>query len=166
MELLTALFGAKDHVSLFQECARAVLIFFYGLVLLRLSGRRTFGHWSALDIVVSIIVGSALGRALTGNAPLAGTMAAAAVMVGLHVVLASAVARYRKFASLIEGPSVVLVENGLIDHEARKGAMISESDLDEALRQQGIDGEAEVRKVKLMTLEPSGKISVVKRDAG
>ena len=50
MELLTALFGAKDHVSLFQECARAVLIFFYGLVLLRLSGRRTFGHWSALGL--------------------------------------------------------------------------------------------------------------------
>jgi uncharacterized membrane protein YcaP (DUF421 family) len=42
--------------------------------------------------------------------------------------------------------------------------MISEADLREALRQKGIDGEAHAGNVKVMTLEPSGKISVVKRD--
>jgi hypothetical protein len=36
-----------------------------------------FGHWSALDIVISTMVGSALARAMTGNAPLIGTMVAA-----------------------------------------------------------------------------------------
>ena len=34
---LSAIFGTLGHVSLPQECARALLIFFYGLVLLRLS---------------------------------------------------------------------------------------------------------------------------------
>jgi uncharacterized membrane protein YcaP (DUF421 family) len=162
MDVLTAIFGIKDHVSLPQECARAVLIFSYGLVLLRVSGRRTFGHWSALDIVISIIVGSALGRAMTGSAPLPGTMAAAAVMVGLHVLIASVVARSRRLARIVEGEPVTLIEQGRIDHEARKNAMISECDLSEALRQEGIDGEAEADGVKRMTLEPSGKISVVK----
>ena len=33
-----------------------------------------------------------------------------------------------------------------------------------ALRQEGIDGEAHVGNVKTMTLEPSGKLSVVKMD--
>jgi uncharacterized membrane protein YcaP (DUF421 family) len=162
MDTLTALFGVQDHVSLPQECARAILIFFYGLILLRLSGRRTFGHWSALDIVISIIVGSALGRAMTGSAPLAGTIAAAAVMVGLHVLIASAVARSRSLARIVEGRPVVLIERGRIDHQARKNAMISESDLSEALRQEGIDDEDGLGEVKRMNLEPSGKISVVK----
>ena len=31
--------GTENHLSFPQECARAVLIFFYGLLLLRLSGR-------------------------------------------------------------------------------------------------------------------------------
>src|SRR6185437_1700945 len=122
MDVVTALFGVKDHVSLSQGCARAVLIFFYGLLLLRISGRRTFGRWSALDIGVSIIVGSALGRALTGNAPLPGTMVAAAVMVGLHVLIANIVARFPRLARIIEGQSIILAEQGRIDHRARKNS--------------------------------------------
>lgn len=46
----------------------------------------------------------------------------------------------------------------------RARAIISEADLREALRQHGIDGEAHADNVKAMTLEPSGKLSVVKID--
>ncbi len=68
-----AIFGRDDAVDTAQLVARACLIFVYGLVLVRLAGRRVFGRWSALDIIVSIVVGSNLSRALTGNAPLLGT---------------------------------------------------------------------------------------------
>jgi uncharacterized membrane protein YcaP (DUF421 family) len=158
------LFGIQNHLSTAQEAARAALIFFYGLLLLRLSGPRLFGHWSALDIVISIMVGSALARAMTGSAPLIGTMVAAAVMAVLHVALAHAVARNRTFAHIFEGEPVTLVDHGHIDHAARKRSKISEADLREALRQQGIDGESKVANVKTMALEPSGKLSVVKID--
>lgn len=168
MDLLTDygvwLFGVMSHLSLRQECARAVLIFFYGLLLLRLTGRRTFGHWSALDVVMSIIVGSALARALTGSAPLPGTMAAAAVLALLHWLLARGVARSRRLAHWIEGEPVVLMDHGRIDPAACLRHMISESDLAEALRQQGIADVGHAENVKLMTLEPSGRISVIKND--
>jgi uncharacterized membrane protein YcaP (DUF421 family) len=163
-QFFTGIFGIKDHLAIGQEMARAVLIFFYGLLLLRLSGRRLFGHWSALDIVLSIMVGSALARAMTGNAPLAGTMAAAAVMAALYVILAHGVARWRGFAHLVEGRAVTIMAHGRVDHAARKRHMISESDLHEALRERGVDGEAEAGAVKRMTLEPSGQLSVVKED--
>lgn len=161
---LIALFGVQNHLSAGQEAARAVLIFLYGLLLLRLSGPRMFGHWSALDIVMSIIVGSALARAMTGSAPLAGTMLAAAVMAGLHVLFAHGVARSQLLARWIEGQPVQLIDHGAIDEATRKANMISEADVREALRQHGIDGEAHAGNVKRMTLEPSGKISVIKRD--
>jgi uncharacterized membrane protein YcaP (DUF421 family) len=157
-----ALFGAQDHLGIAQEAARAALIFAYGLLLLRLAGPRMFGRWSALDITVTIMVGSALARAMTGDAPLIGTMAAAAVMAGLHVALAHCVARNQRLAHIVEGKAVTLVDHGRIDHAARKRNMISSADLREALRQQGIDGEAHIGNVKTMTLEPSGQLSVVK----
>ncbi|MGN6147960.1 MAG: DUF421 domain-containing protein, partial [Rhizomicrobium sp.] len=100
---MDALFGIKDHISLAQECARAVLIFAYGLVMLRLSGRRTFARWSALDLIISIVVGSALARAMTGSAPLAGTLAAVAVLIILHIAFSFAVARSEWFSDVIEG---------------------------------------------------------------
>ena len=133
-------------------------------MLLRLCGPRMFGHWSALDIVISIMVGSALARAMTGSAPLLGTMAAAAVMAFLHAALAHWVARNSRVARLVEGEALTLIDHGCIDHDARKRSKISEADLREALRQHGIDGEAKAGNVKLMALEPSGKLSIVKVD--
>ena len=123
-----------------------------------------FGHWSALDFVITIMIGSALARTMTGGAPLVGTMAAAAVMAVLHVSLGHCVARNRKLAHLIEGVETRLIDHGRIDHSARKRKMISEADLREALRQQGIDGEAHLDNVKSVVLEPSGKLSVIKVD--
>ena len=43
---MEALFGKMHDVNLWQECARAVLIFFYGLVLLRLSVGRLGGKYA------------------------------------------------------------------------------------------------------------------------
>ena len=159
---LIDIFGVQDHLSTAQESARAVLIFGYGLLLLRLCGPRMFGHWSAIDIIISIMVGSALARAMTGGAPLVGTMAAAAVMAFLHVALAHGVARNALMAYIFEGKAATLIDHGHIDHAARKRNKISEADLREALREHGVDGEAKADNVKRMTLEPSGRLSVVK----
>src|ERR1700744_1103886 len=134
-QVFTDIFGVQNHLSTLQEAARAILIFSYGLVLLRISGPRMFGHWSALDIVVTIMIGSALARAMTGSAPLMGTMVAAAVMAGLPGALAHVVARYNSLAHIFEGRSVMLIDHGIIDHAARKRCKISEADVRVALRQ-------------------------------
>lgn len=158
-----AIFGLKDHLSLSQECARAVLIFFYGWAMLRLSGYRTFAHWSALDIVVSIIVGSSLSRALTGSVPLPGTLAAVAVLVALHTVFAYLATFSKGVARIVEGKPVDLVKSGMLDEPQRLRHAISEIDLEEALREKQLEGLKDLPKVKSMRLEPSGKISVIKQ---
>jgi uncharacterized membrane protein YcaP (DUF421 family) len=163
-QFFVALFGVQNHLTVIQEAARAVLIFSYGLLILRVSGPGMFGHWSALDIVVTIMIGSALARAMTGSAPLLGTMVAAAVMAFLHVALAHCVARNQKLAHIFEGKPVALIDHGQIDHRTRKRNKISDADMREALRQEGVDGEAHVDNVKVMMLEPSGHLSVVKID--
>ncbi len=99
---------------------------------------------------------------MTGSAPLVGTMVAAAVMALLHVGLAHLVARSQPWARVFEGKAVTLIDHGRIDHAKRKSSKISLADLREALREHGIDGEEKAGNVKAMTLEPSGKLSVVK----
>ncbi|HET8612442.1 MAG TPA: YetF domain-containing protein [Sphingomonas sp.] len=159
MDLFTAIFGRMHHLTVGQECARAVLVLLYGLALVRLAGRRVFGKWSALDIIVSIMIGSALARAMTGNAPLFGTLAACAVLIALHWVLAQASARSTRLSYLLEGPPVDLGRDGEASRRLRTRHGVSDADLDEALRQSGFEKVEETRKI---TLEPSGKISVLK----
>jgi uncharacterized membrane protein YcaP (DUF421 family) len=154
------LFGIDAHLSVGQECARAVVIFAYGSLLVRVAGRRAFARWSALDIVVSIVVGSNLSRALTGSAPLVGTLAATTVLMVLHWVLAQGAARSPLLSRWLEGPAVVLAVRDRIDDRQRVWHAVSQADMDEAVRQHGLAGMDQVERV---TLEPSGTISVLGR---
>jgi uncharacterized membrane protein YcaP (DUF421 family) len=158
METLHAIFGQQHALSFGQECARAVLIFAFGLALVRLAGRRVFGKWAALDIVVSIIVGSSLSRALTGSAPLLGTLAASIIFVALHGLLANGAARWPKLARVFEGRSFDLARDGHMDDAMRKRRSVSLTDLNEALHRAGIE---DIHDAKLVNLEPSGRITVI-----
>lgn len=147
------------HLEWWQECARAVLIFAYGFILLRLTGRRIFGKWAALDIIVSIIIGSNLSRALTGQAPLGGTLLSTTLLIALHWLLAHAAARSPRASVILEGAMVELARDGAREQATLVREAISEADLNEALRAAGLTRLADTQ---LVALEPNGKISVVK----
>ena len=144
---MDAIFGSSSDLAWYQECARAALIFVYGLALVRVAGRRIFGKWSALDIVVSIIIGSNLSRALTGIAQLWGTLAATTLLVALHWVLARLVARSPGFSRVIEGKPIQLARHQP-SHSVRERYAVSQSDLNEALRESGVDDIAAARAVR------------------
>ena len=152
-------FGTTGQVLWWQECTRAVLVFVFGLVLVRVAGRRIFGRWSAIDIVVSIMIGSNLSRALTGNAELWGTLAATTLLVALHWVFAHLASRWAALSRLVEGVAVPLARLGQPLTSTFHRHSISAADLHEALRQAGVE---DLGATKLVTLEPSGKISVLK----
>jgi uncharacterized membrane protein YcaP (DUF421 family) len=160
----TWVFGVQHQVNLWQACARAGLIFFYGLVMLRLSGRRTFARMSALDLIVPIIAGSVLGQALTGNAPMVPALAGVGVLIFLHWGIAHIVARSEWLAHAIEGGPILLVRDGFLNEQARRACKIAKSDLAEALREKGLDGLDGLETIHKAVLEPSGKISVIQRE--
>lgn len=160
MAALDSVFGTMQHVAWWQECLRAPLVFAYGLIIVRFSGRRTFGRWSALDIVVSIVFGSSLSRVLTGNAPFGGTIAAVTLLIGLHWLLARATAKSVKVSRFVEGKPVELARAGNEHAEMLTNWSVSRLDLAEALRGAGVERVDQVHRV---VLEPSGKITVVKQ---
>jgi uncharacterized membrane protein YcaP (DUF421 family) len=160
--MMEYLFGTLHNVTLPQECARAALVFTYGFLILRIAGRRAFGKWSAIDFIVSIIIGSSLARVITGEAPIDGTFSAVAIMILMHLALSWAVAHSDAFSRLIEGTTVKLSNGASIDQKIRKAHLISNADLDEALRAECLGGLEDLGKTKRLHLEPSGKISVVK----
>ena len=154
MALRTPIFGPKNDLIAWQGCARAVLIFAYGLALVRLSGRRAFGKWSALDIVVSIMVGSNLSRTLTG------TLLATTVVMALHRILARLTAYWPVLSRVFEGRAVALASDGRLDSRTRHRHAVSQADLEEARHSASV---ARVEDTRRVMLEPSGKVIVLKK---
>ncbi len=155
---LEDLFGGGSDLSWWQECARAVLIFGYGSTALRLAGRRAFAKWSALDIIVPVIAGSSLSRALRGNAPLWGTLAAVTTLLVLHWLLSHAAALSPLISLAVEGKAILLGKEGKLDPNALRLHAVSDADIGEALSSAGVD---EIGEIKRVVLSPSGKLSAL-----
>lgn len=161
VELLRAVFGDDDgELTSAQMSARAALVFAYGVLLVRLAGKRLFGKWGAMDIIVSVIIGSNLSRALTGNAPLVQAMVASAVLVGLHAALAALAARADRLGPLLKGNACRIVRDGRLDPGAMRRHGVGDHDLQAALRSKGLKTLEEVDEV---WIERNGDVNVVRR---
>lgn len=154
-----ALIGSQgDAISWAQMSLRAILIFAIGLAIMRFAAARAFGKWTALDIILAVIVGSNLSRALTGSAPFWPTVIATLVIVALHGALSHAVVRWPVLSQALKGRAVCLVEAGALNDQALRRHGIGEGDLRMALRARGV---AEIGDVETVYLERNGDISVI-----
>jgi len=160
MALADWLLGGSAHeITWWQMTVRTAIIFAYGLVVIRVAGRRAFGRSSALDMVQSVVIGSSLSRALTGNAPLLATLVAMTALVLLHAFLSRLSFRWHRIETLLKGDADRLVAQGRTDRERMRAHHITERDLMESIRLGGMANSLEG--VEEAYLERSGHISVV-----
>ncbi len=146
--------------SIAQICARTLILFLFGLLCIRVAGRRTFAQYAPLDIIVAIVIGSNISRMMTGKASFSAGIIATLLIVLLHRGLAMLGQHWSLPGRLTKGEPVVLVRDGRVDEEALRRHELSPGDLREALRLEQVETPANVA---LATLERGGKISVVKR---
>ncbi len=160
---MDAVFGPNNSDILWWQMAiRGVVIFVYGLVVIRLAGQRIFGKGSALDLIVAIIMGSTLSRTMTGPAPLGPTLAATTVLIALHWGLARLSRRLPRLERLIKGTAEQVVADGLPVEKTMARHGISNSDLGEAARQAGLSDQ---QPLPSAFVEPNGRISVIRSPA-
>ncbi|MBO9558293.1 MAG: DUF421 domain-containing protein [Caulobacter sp.] len=144
-----------------QLCVRAAMLFAFGLICIRIAGRRTFSQMTPLDIIVAVVVGSNISRMMTGKAPFLGGIAATLVLVVLHRLVAMATLKWSWLARAVKYAPAILIRDGVVDRGALRRHGISDADLAEGLRMEQVDRTEDVR---LATLEGGGKISVVPKD--
>lgn len=150
----------EGSASVAQLRSRAFVLLLYGLLCMRIAGRRSFSSLTPFDIFIAIVVGSNINRVMTGNVPVVASLAATMVVMVLHCLLAMATMRSNWLSRFVKGKPDVLVRDGIVDDQALSRNEISDNDLSEALRLKGID---HVREARLVTFERGGKISVIAR---
>ena len=150
----------KD-INVWQMSLRAVIVFILAIGMLRIGDKRFMGRSTAFDVMLGIVFGSVVSRAITGNAPFMPTLVASLVLILLHWTLAAIAFRSAGFDALVKGHNRLLVRDGQLQEDDMKKAHITEKDLKEALRN---NGEApDLSQIEAAHLERNGSISIISK---
>lgn len=156
------LFGTSEgDLNAVQMALRALVIYLSALAMVRLGEKRFMGKNTAFDVILGFMLGSVLGRAITGNSPFAPTMAAGVTLVILHYLFSTASYHSEWFGHLIKGSARTLVTDGRIHRENMRKSHVGTHDLESALYRNG--KVTEVEQVRIARFERNGEISIIPR---
>lgn len=155
-------FGEGKDLNALQMADRAFVMFFITLFLIRLAGMRTFGQKSAFDMIIVIMLGATLSRAVTGASPFLPTVAAGAALALVHRLLAILSIFNETIGLIIKGKKIILFQDNKPIKANMVQCSVSYKDLQEQVRL--MLNEATMDNVKEIYMERSGKISVIKKE--
>ena len=140
---------------------RAVVVYAFLLVLLRLTGKRQVGQMDPFDLVLLLVLSNAVQNSMNGgDNSITGGLILATTLVGLNWLVAFATFLSKKLELLIEGQPIVLIHNGHINSRAMRSAQLTHHELESSLRAAGCCGPHDVR---FAVLENNGSITVIPR---
>jgi uncharacterized membrane protein YcaP (DUF421 family) len=126
---------------------------------LRVFGRRQLAQLTALDLIVVLLLGSAVETAMIhGDLSLAAGLVSAGTLLVTNRLLTLAFLRSPRLSQVVNGGPVLLVHNGEVIESHCRRVGLTRPDLDAALRGRGYADPAGVREA---VYETDGTISVV-----
>jgi uncharacterized membrane protein YcaP (DUF421 family) len=135
-----------------------MLVYALALLLVRIGSKRFLSQATAFDVIVAIMLGSILSRAINGSAPFIPTILASAALVGLHWVFAALAYGTSFFGPLLKGEPRLLIKDGKVQEGEMRAAKLSNHDLEQALR---LQSRQDPSRIKRAYLERNGSISIV-----
>jgi uncharacterized membrane protein YcaP (DUF421 family) len=159
LRLALGLGAGEEQLNAAQMALRAVVVYVVTVIIVRLGKKRFMGKGTAFDVILGIMLGSVVSRAITGTAPFFPTLAAAGVLVAMHWLLSGVALRWHGFGVAFKGHERFLIRDGQIDWATLRKAHMSERDLWEDLRGKGVSRLEQVAEARL---ERSGELSVIR----
>jgi uncharacterized membrane protein YcaP (DUF421 family) len=138
---------------------RTTLVYVLFLAALRIFGKREVGQFTLFDLALVLLAANALQPAITGaDASIPGALIIIATIFSLNRGVAELRRRVPAARRLLEPQATVIGRDGRWLDDALARENLDQDDLDEALREHGLESVLEMR---LATLEEDGSISIV-----
>ena len=148
-------------VPVWERVIRAVLVYAFVVVALRLAGKREIGALNPFDLVVLFFLSNILQNSIIGNdLSITGGFIGAATLMGLNYGVQRFLFNHQRIDRIFEGQATVLIEKGEILHDNLRKELVTEDELMVAVHKQGI---LELTDVEKAVLETDGNISVFAR---
>jgi uncharacterized membrane protein YcaP (DUF421 family) len=140
---------------------RTFLIYLLILVVIRFMGKREIGELSVFDLVVNIMIAEMAAMAIDRqNKDLLISIVPIGILLLIQMTMARLSLKSKKFRDLVDGSPTVIISHGKIDENAMSKQRYNFDDLLQQLREKDIRNIADV---EFAILEPSGKLSVMKK---
>lgn len=141
---------------------RSLAVYAFMLVAIRLTGKKELSQLNTTDVVLILLISNAVQNAMVGNnTSLVGGLVAASVLFILNFLLKKLMFKSAGFRNLITEKPEILIHNGNLDFAILSKLGITNEELQEAIREHGIE---KYKDVKLAIMEADGNISIISGD--
>ncbi len=138
---------------------RSVSVYFFMVIALRIFGKKELSQLNTADVILILLISNSVQNAMVGsNSSLVGGIIAALVLFIINFILKKIMYNSKSFNNLVQDKPEILIHDGKIDFKALAKLEISSDELDEVIREHGIEN---YKEVKLAMMEINGNISVI-----
>lgn len=143
---------------------RASVIFFFIFMVLRALGKRELAELTVFELVLVMVMGDLVQQGITQEDTSVVGATLAVSTIGVWIVLTSYVPfRWRRIRALFEGMPAVVVQDGNLLRDVMHAERLTEDEVLEAAREQGVGDLAEVR---FGILEGDGRFTFIRFGGG
>ncbi|MBX9626165.1 MAG: DUF421 domain-containing protein [Gemmataceae bacterium] len=151
-------------LSLAESFVRGTLVYFGILLLFRVVLKRQAGGVGLPDIMLAVLVSECVSSSINANAnSVPNGLAAVGAMLFWSYALDWATHRWPRLRRRLESGPVVLIRDGRPVKENMDRERVTEDELCEQLRLNGVDDPAKVKEARI---ESGGEVSVIEKDEG
>jgi uncharacterized membrane protein YcaP (DUF421 family) len=129
------------------------------LIALRIFGKKELSQLNTADVILILLISNSVQNAMVGSdTSLWGGLAAAAVLFVINFIFKKLMYKFPKFSNLMQEKPEVLIHDGKLDFKALSKLNITSDEIQEAMREHGVEHFSDV---KLAMLEIDGNISII-----
>ena len=138
---------------------RSVAVYFFMVLALRFFGKKELSQLNTADVILVLLISNSVQNAMVGsNTSLLGGLLAAFVLFLVSFGLKKIMFNSKAINTFIQDKPEILIHNGKIDFKILARLGITSEELEEAMREHGVEFYKEVR---LGMLEVDGNISII-----
>lgn len=138
---------------------RSVAVYFFMIIAIRVFGKKELSQLNTADVILILLISNAVQNAMVGNdTSLPGGLLAAFVLFLISFGLKKLMYKSKKLSDFIQDKPEILIHNGITEFKTLAKLDITSDELEEAMREHGVQF---YKDVKLAMLEVDGNISII-----
>ena len=141
---------------------RSVCVYLFMIIALRIFGKKELSQLNTADVILILLISNSVQNAMVGsNSTLLGGIVAAFALFLINLIFKKIMLHSKFIKEMLQDKPEILIHNGKIDFKALAKLGISSEELQEAMREHGVEF---YKDVKLAMFEIDGSISIISGD--
>ena len=138
---------------------RSVCVYFFMIIALRVFGKKQLSQLNTADVILILLISNSVQNAMVGNnTSLCGGIVAALALFIINSAFKKIMAKSDFIKKMVQNTPEILIHNGRIEFDTISRLGISNDELQEAMREHGVEY---YKDVKLAMFEIDGSISII-----